>query len=150
MATKRIKVKVTKRKVSFKKIFIALVLLLCLALLVAYIIHLPVKNIYISGNNILSDKEIIELSNLENYPPYINTYFINIKEKLTENNYIKNVKIKRKLLSKIYIEVEEYKPIAIYKDKLILSSKKMVENDHSIEYVPYIINNIDICFFLSF
>ena len=143
MATKRIKVKVTQKKISFKKIFIALVLLLCLILFVAYIIHIPVKNIYISGNNILSDKEIIELSNLENYPPYINTYFINIKERLTENDYIKNIKIKRKLLSKIYIEVEEYKPIAIYKDKLILSSKKKVENDHKIEYVPYIINNIE-------
>ena len=39
-------------------------------------------------------------------------------------DYIKNDKVKRKIIGKIYIDIEEYKPLAIYKDKLILSSKK--------------------------
>lgn len=143
MATKKIKVKVTKKKINLKKIVIAIILILCVFLAVAYFIHLPVKNIYITGNKILNDKEIIELSNLKEYPPYINTYFINIKEKLLTNDYIKNVKIKRKLPSKIYLEIEEYKPIAIYNDEIILSSKSKVTNDHDIDYLPYITNNID-------
>ena len=68
---------------------------------------------------------------------------MNIESNLLKNDYIKNVGIKRKIPSKIYIHVEEYKPIAIYKDNLILSSKKMVSNDYKINYVPYISNEID-------
>lgn len=143
MATKKIKVKVKKKKINFKRVFITLLLLIIIYLGISYFVHLPIKNIYITGNEILSDKEIITLSKLEKYPPFINTYFMNIKDNLLKNDYIKDVKIKRKILNKIYIEVEEYKPLAIYKDELILSSGKKVKNDYNIDYVPYIINKID-------
>lgn len=143
MTTKRIKVKVTTKKINIKKIIIALVVLLCLVLSVVYIIHIPVKNIYITGNKLLKDKEIISLSNLDNYPPYINTYFMNIKDKLLANDYIENVKIKRKLPSKIYLEIKEYKPIAIYNNEIVLSSKKKVKNNLELDYLPYITNDIE-------
>ena len=143
MATKKVRIKVKKRIINFKKIIFAMFILLLITFLVTYFLKLPVKNIYITGNNILSDKEIIKICELDDYPPYVNTYFNNIKEKLLKNDYIKNVNIKRKMLNKIYIEVEEYKPLAIYNNKVILSSKKKVENTYNIDYVPYIINNID-------
>ena len=63
------------------------------------------------------------------------------EEDLLKNEYIKDVTITRKFPSKIYISIEEYKPIAIYKDELILSSGKKVKED--IDYLPYIINDID-------
>ena len=143
MTTKRIKVKVTTKKINIKKKIIALVVFLCIVLSVVYIMHMPVKNIYITGNKILKDKEIISLSNLENYPPYIKTYFMNIKYKLLANDYIESVKIKRKIPSKIYLEIKEYKPIAIYNNEIVLSSKKKVKNNSELEYLPYIINNIE-------
>ena len=31
---------------------------------------IPIKNIYISGNNYLKDQEIIELAKIENYPSF--------------------------------------------------------------------------------
>ena len=143
MATKKVKIRVKKKKINYKRIIIALLLIALICSLVAYVIKLPIKNIYITGNEIISDKEIITISKLEGYPEYINTYFMNIEDDLLKNSYIKNVKIKRELFNKIYIDIEEYKPLAIYNDKLILSSKKQVENDYNIDYVPYIINNID-------
>ncbi len=143
MTKKKIKIKVKKKKIKFKSIFIALIILGIIYLIINYIIHLPVKNIYITGNEILNDKEIISISKLENYPPFIKTYFMNIEDNLLKNDYIKSVKIKRKLLNKIYIEVEEYKPLAMYNDELVLSSGKKVKNTYKIDYVPYIINNID-------
>lgn len=143
MATKKVKIKVKKRKINFKRILLALLFVAFISFLVSYYIHLPIKNIYITGNNILSDKEIISICELDNYPPYINTYFTNIKEKLLANDYIQNVNIKRKMLNKIYIEIEEYRPLAIYNDKLILSSQKEVENTYNIDYVPYISNDIN-------
>ena len=143
MATKKVKIKVKKRKINYKKIFIALIFVAIFYLSIEYLIHLPVRNIYITGNEIISDKEIITKSELDGYPQYINTYFVNIKENLLKNEYIKDVHIKRKILNKIYIDIEEYKPIANYNDKIILSSKKQVENKYNIDYIPYITNNID-------
>lgn len=143
MAAKKVKVKVKKKKINFKRIFLALLIIGIFSLSVAYFVHIPVKNIYITGNSIVSDKEIIELSELTDYPPYINTYFIDIKKNISKNDYIKNTSIKRKMLNKIYIEVEEYKPLAIYDNDLLLSSGKKVNNIYNIDYIPYIINNID-------
>ena len=143
MSAKKVRVKVKKKKLKIKNILITVVILILLALVIVDITKLPVKNIYIQGNDILNDKTIIKQAGLTYYPPYINTYFSNIKKKLLENDYIKNVKIKRTLSRKIYIEIEEYNPLCIYKDKLALSSTKSVDNIYNIDYVPYIINDID-------
>ena len=142
MAAKKVKIKVTKKKINIKRLFLAFLLIIGIVLFVAYLIHLPVKNIYITGNTIISDKEIMKISELSDYPPYINTYFMNIKENLIANEYIKNVKIKRKMNNKIYLNIEEYKPLAIYNDQLLLSSGKLVKNYYNIDYVPYITNDI--------
>ncbi len=143
MATKKVKVKVKKKKINLKRILLAIIFIAIVYFLVSYLVHLPIKNIYITGNNIVSDKEIITLSELSDYPPYINTYFSDIKDNLLKNDYIKDVKIKRKFLNKLYLEITEYKPLAIYQDKLILSSKEKVVNTYAINYVPYVISNID-------
>ena len=143
MSTKKVKVKVTKRKLKTKKIIITFLILLLIILLGIDITRLPVKNIYITGNELLNDKTIISLAKLTDYPPYINTYFTNIKSQILKNEYIKNVNIKRTLSRKLYIEIEEYKPIFIYKDKLVLSSGKIVDNTYNIDYIPYVTNNID-------
>ena len=138
MATKKNK----KRKIKHKTIIVVLTFIIILLLLI-YISKKQLNNIYITGNNIISDKEIINLAKLENYPPYINTYFMPIKNNLLKNSYIKNVKVERKLFGKIYIDITEYKPICIYDDKLVLSSKEKVTNDYNLDYIPYVINNID-------
>lgn len=144
MATKKkVKIKVKKKKINYKRILIALFIIALIYLLVRYIVNLPVRNIYISGNDILSDKEIIEISELSDYPPFMDTYFVDIEANLLGNDYIKKATITRKITGKIYIDIEENTPIAIYNDKLILSSKKMVNNKYDIDYVPYVSNNID-------
>lgn len=143
MAAKKVKVKITKKRLKIKNILITIIILLLIISFVIEIINLPVKNIYITGNNILNDKTIITLADLNEYPSHISTFFTNIKNKILENDYIKNVKIKRTISRKIYIEIEEYKPICIYKDKLVLSSSNKVNNTYNIDYVPYVINDID-------
>ena len=143
MSAKKFKVKVTKKRLKIKNILVTILIVMLITIVVIDIIKLPTKNIYITGNKILNDKTIIELAELTDYPPYINVFVKNIKKKLLKNDYIKEVHIKRTLFRKIYIEIEEYKPICIYKDKLILSSKESVDNKYNINYVPYVINNID-------
>lgn len=142
MATKRVKIKVKKKKINSKRIIITIVLLIVTCFFVAYALKLPVKNIYITGNKLVHDKEIIELANLENYPPFINTFFSNIEKNVSQHDYIKKVKVTRKIFNKIYIDIEEYKPICIYNDKILLSSSNQVDNIYNIDYLPYITNDI--------
>ena len=108
---KKIKVKRKKRKLKVKRIIICLLVLISLVLLFLYIKKLPIKNIYIVGNNILSDKEIIEEAGISNYPSFLATSSSTIKKKLLKNNYIKEVNIKKKLLNKVYIYITEKKII---------------------------------------
>ena len=140
--TKKVKIKVKKKKVNYKRIFIALFIVALIYLIVSYLIHLPVRNIYVSGNDILSDKEIIATCELSDYPPFIDTYFVDMEANLLANDYIREAKVTRKINGKVYIDIEENTPIAIYNDKLILSSKKMVDNKYDIDYVPYVSNDI--------
>ena len=139
MATKKNK----KKKIKRKMVLIVILIFIIIIGLLIYISQKPLSNIYIIGNKIVSDKEIISLAELADYPPYINTYFINIKENLLQNKYIKDVKIERKLFGKIYLNITEYKPLCIYNDSLVLSSKAKVANDYHIDYVPYVINDMD-------
>ena len=139
MATKKNK----KRKVKYKMVFITIMIFIIIVTSLIYISEKPLRNIYVIGNKILSDKEIINIAELEDYPPYINTYFINIKENLLQNSYIADVKIERKLFSKIYLNITEYKPICIYNNSLVLSSKEKVANNYNIDYIPYVINDMD-------
>ena len=143
MSAKKVKVKVKKKKLKIKRLIITLIIMILLVLLGINFINLPIKNIYVTGNSILNDKTIITEADLQNYPPYINTYFSNIKKKLLQNKYIKDVKIKRNLKRQIYLQIEEYQPICIYKDKLVLASTESVDNIYNIDYVPYVINNMD-------
>lgn len=143
MSAKKVKVKVTKKRLKVKNILITIIIILLLVSFIIDFIKLPVKNIYISGNQILNDKTIIELAELTDYPSHISTFFSNIKNKIQANDYIKTVKIKRTISRKIYIEIEEYEPLFIYKNKLVLSSGTSVNEINQSNYVPYITNNID-------
>ena len=88
---KKIKVKVKKRRLKVKKILVTILIMGILVLSFLYIKRLPITNIYIVGNNILSDKEIIDISGIGNYPSFITTLGSNIKDNLMENNYIKEL-----------------------------------------------------------
>ena len=139
---KRIKVKRKKRKLKVKRIIICILILIILALLVLYIKDLPIKNIYIVGNNILGDKEVIESASISNYPPFLTTNSSTIKKKLLKNNYIKEVKVKKKLIGKIYIYITEKKIIGIYNDKILLEDSSLAENIYNISSAPIITNDI--------
>ena len=138
----KIKVKVKKRKLKLKRIFICLILLLIIVLLFLLIKNVPIKNIYIIGNNILSDKEIIEISQISNYPSFIETSKKDIIKRLEKNNYIKKVEVEKKFFNKIYIYITENKIISISNNKLLLENGKEVENIYDIHTAPILISDI--------
>lgn len=140
--TKKVKVKVKKRKIKVKRILFCILFLSLLVLLFLYLKDLPIKNIYIIGNNILKDKEIIEIANLSNYPSFISTSNREIIKKLEKNEYIKKVTIKKKLYNKIYIYITENKILSSYNNKLLLESGEYIDNKYNITSAPILISDI--------
>ena len=142
MEKKKVKIKVKKKRIKVKNVIITLLILLLLGFTSYDIITMPIKNIYIINNDIVSDKEILESLNIIDYPSFIKTIF-SIKKNKINNPYIKNFTVKKKLINKLYIEIEEYKPIAIYKDKVVLNNNSLADNIYNLDYLPYVINDID-------
>ena len=136
--SKKIKIKVKKRKVNFKKILLFILVIYIIFFLVYEIINLKIKNIYIIGNNILSDYEIMKIANIDDYPAFIKTFDGKIKKKLLASDYIENVKIERKFFNKLYITIEENNIIDILKSnkKIINDEGNYLDNIYEISDVP--------------
>lgn|SRR5574344_88705 len=100
-----------KRKLNFKRFF-RFIFFLMIIILVSYIvINLPITNIYISGNSILSDQEIIDIAGISNYPSSIQNGSFIIKDRLEKNDMIISANVTKKDLTKVYIEVKENRPL---------------------------------------
>lgn len=128
------------RKFSIVKLLLILLIMYIIGYFGYKVAITRISNIYIKNNNILSDQEVIDASGLRNYPSFILTTSYSIKNKLLKNDLVKSCKVKKGIWGKVYIEIEEYKPLFIYEDKVILENKKEVDLDISL---PILVNKID-------
>lgn len=103
--------KIRRRKIRFGRIFLVLSIIFLFFYLLANIFKFPIKNIYIKGNNLLTDQEIIELAKLQNYPSIFKYSSLQIKHRLEKNEFIKTAKIEKKYLREIYITIEDNYPL---------------------------------------
>lgn len=102
-----------KRKLNIKRTLFSLVVLFLFGMVIKWVIGIPIKNIYIYNNQLLSDQEIIELAKIETYPSTFKTLSFMIESRLKENKYIKDVKVTKKKLTEVHIEVFENYPLFI-------------------------------------
>lgn len=142
MSKKEIKIKVKKRKLRIKRILICFLTVILIILTLYYASKLPIKNIYIIGNNIVSDKEIISLAGIANYPPFLTTSSSDIITKIKNNVYIKDAYVKKKLNNKIYIYVTEKKILCIYNNNLMMEDGKEISNTKKITSYPMLSSDI--------
>ena len=59
-----------------------------------------------------------------------------------ENNYIKEIKVQKKIWGKVYIYVTEKKVLALYNDKLLLEDGLLVDNNYNVMSAPILIGDI--------
>ena len=98
--------KKVKRHIKWKAFFIFLFVVIIITSLVYYFWNLPIKNIYITGNESLKDYEIIEIAGLKDYPK-MNKYSNKVIEKnIKELDLVDTVKVKKDILGKIKIEIK--------------------------------------------
>ena len=123
-----------KRKISKKKILIFL-LIFFIVLFIIKLFNTNITNIYISGNNYLTDQEIIDIAKLSNYPNTITNLSFKIEKRLRKNNYINKVNVEKNvLLNKVYIKIEENYPLFYYstKNKTILYNGEEIDGNESL------------------
>jgi len=131
-----------KIKIRFGRILLVFLVLFFILYLFSKIFSFPIKNIYVIGNTLFSDQEIIEMSSLENYPSYFSFTKIQLEKKLEKNTYILNATIKKKRFKEIYIEILENRPLFYdtSKEKTVLKDKTLVDTKFEtpilLNYIP--------------
>ena len=132
-----------KTKVKIIPLLTALFIILILGIAIYFLSLLPISNIFISGNNYLTDQEIIEIAKIDDYPSFIKTTKYRIKKKLLKNSYIKEVNVKKKWFNTIEINIKE-KNILFRKDenKIIVLEDGTELDDKLLYDVPILLNYV--------
>lgn len=143
MANKKNQTRVQKNKKKRRiKLIPVLLLLLIVGMLVAFSFSRKITNIYVSNNKYYSDQEIIELAKISNYPSILSNQPWIIKKRLEKNKLILSAKVSLKYFSKIYIDIEENRPLFYNTSSfktVLLDGSEVDDNYESatlINYVP--------------
>ena len=137
MAHKKVKI-----RFNFLRLF-TLLLIGYLFVCVTYkIINEPIRNIIISGNNLVTDNEIIELANIKDYPALFTLNTSKLKESVKSNPLISEVDVKKNLKFQLRINVKELKIICldIINNKLLLEDGTSTTNNNMYQGIPSLIN----------
>lgn len=133
-----------KTKIKVIPILMFLLLVVIVIFLASFFMNVKIKNIYIYNNKLLSDQEIIEMANLEDYPSFLKTSTYNIKKNLEKNPYIKEVTINKRLIATINIYVKEYEFLFIKESdgKIVVDTDKEISSDKEIIGIPILVNYV--------
>ena len=136
-----------KRKSNIKKIIIVFTIILFGVLGYFWYQTLHITNIFVIGNNLLKESDILSETNLLDYPKIIQVSTKNIENKLIKNNLINKVNVYKSLLGKITIEIEENRVLYQKKNgKYVLSNNKEIELSEKVFGIPTMVNDCgDVC-----
>lgn len=128
------------------KILPILILFVMIGILsgVSYLFTLiPIKNIYIIGNEYLTDQEIIELAKIEDYPSFLRTTISSMKKNIRKSDYIDRVSIQKKWFAEVHIEIKERNLLFRKEDtgKIILDNQIEIDDGNKYQ-LPLLLNYV--------
>ena len=129
-----------RKKINYKALFFLICPIIIIVFIVIHITNFKVQNIYIEGNEFISDQQIIDIAELSNYPKVIKLNKKKIKDNLIKNEYISNAKINYSNFGReVSIKIEENIPVIYYQydETYILSDGSYVKDKYSL---PVLIN----------
>ena len=98
-----------RRRLKIGRILLDFFLLFLTIFVIYSILNLKITNIFISGNYYLSDQQIIDAASIGDYPSVIKG--VKQIKNLKDNIYIKDVRVKVRKITQVYIEVTENRPL---------------------------------------
>lgn len=132
--------KTKKVKIKYGRIFLALVILGLFIYVVTTYIKIPIRNIFVSGNEKLSDQEIIDIAGIRDYPSVLSFTNNSLEKKLEKNIYIMSATVKKDFRT-IYIEIKENYPLyynSVTKKTIMFNNKEINEELQS----PILVNSM--------
>lgn len=135
--------KVKKRKINYKRYLIFFLFLYLLINFFIQLINKPIKHIFITGNNLISDHNIILNAKLKNYPSIFTLNSKSVTNNILKNKLIESVNLTKKIDGTLIIEIKEKKPLFYKKD----TNKVTIDVDLEIELeeiygLPMLVNYI--------
>lgn len=136
--------KIKRVKIKFKNLFLVLIILFILSFIGYKIMTKKINNIYINGNDLLSEQEVLELIDFTEYLEYYKIKPKKIAKRLKTSSLIEEANISKSLFA-ITIDIKEYKTLWYQEsdNKVMLSSKEIVKLEEKILGIPTLINEID-------
>ena len=132
-----------KIKIKFGGIVIVLAIIVLATLVFVFFRSLKVTNIYITGNNLLKEVEIIDIANLSDYPKLDQVSVKKIEDDLLSNPLVKKAEVTKGLFGKVVINIEEKRVIGQNtNDEYLLSTGEEVELNMDLLGIPIIINDL--------
>lgn len=133
---------IKKKRLNFGRLLVFLLLIYLLVYSVYYIYKTPIKHYEITGNNYVSETEILKSAGLDSYPTIFSIRKKKIKNKLVKNPFISDVEIKYGFNFTVKINIKENKPILYnYTDSsIILADGSSVNLDEKYK-LPVLLNN---------
>lgn len=136
---------VKKKKLRILPFLVFIIIISIIIFLALLLIDTKVKNIIITGNEVINDEEVIARSKLTNYPSFYKSSTKTMEKAIKENPIVKSVNIKREFYHIFNIEIEEYEILYKKEDngKYVLENKEEITLTNNIPYmIPRLINEI--------
>lgn len=133
-------------KKNKKKLILKILLcLLILGLMIIIFLTIKVKNIYVIGNTLLSDQEILEQTNLLDYPNLYKVNSCELENKIKLIPYIEKVNVRKNIFGRVDIEISEYKMLLKNEidNSIYLSNLKSIPLGSEVFEIPSLTNYVD-------
>ena len=132
------------RKIKIKKVITFLVLILIIILFVLWYKDKKITNIYVTGNNLVSEQMVLELSELDDYPLIYKVSNGKIRKRLLTSPFIEYVSVKKSLLGKVTINIQEYEVLCkdSVNNQYVLSNGNRISYDDNLIGIPSVVNEV--------
>ncbi len=134
--------KIKKKRLKLKALFLMLLIIFVIVFSIVYFLNRTVSDIFIVGNEKVSDNEILDIIKINKDSKYILVSKSKLEENIMAIPFVLNVEVEKSILGDITINVNEAS-VMIYdvtSDVYILSNNKNATADEKFLGVPTLIN----------
>lgn len=144
--------KKTKRKIRIRGLIFLLLFLYLIAMLIYYIVTLPVKSIVVHNNKLVTENEILTAALIKDDALIFKINTKKLAKRIENISLIHSVKVKRNILGTVTITVEENKILFynVLNNEIVLSDKRVIKNDSTYVGIPTLVNYVPSEIYSSF
>ena len=130
-----------KRRIRLLKLIVLALIIYLIITVFFSVMGSNIRNIYVVGNSVLSEQEIIDIAGISDYPSFFETPTFTIRNRLLATDIIKDVRVRKGWFNKVTIEVTEFRPLFSKNNQLVLEDGTRIENTFLVS-VPILVNRV--------